>query len=152
MFGSDNICLLIDMFRIIHFIYSDIYYLYCSSFFLHVPRFLLALFLSLWRITFNNYSTGDLPVTHFLLVFNWENLHFILSFFNFLSILGFELRSSCLLGRYCTTWDMLLVLFDFGIFQVGSDIFTMGQPCLRIFLFIPSYNCNYRHMPPHQVY
>jgi hypothetical protein len=43
-FGSDNVCLLIDMPSIMYFTYSNIYYFYCCSFLLDVSSFLLTLF------------------------------------------------------------------------------------------------------------
>jgi hypothetical protein len=49
----------------------------------------------------------------------------LFSFFFFLMVLGFELRTLCLLGRYSTTWDMSAALFC--LFESGSH-YSAGCP------------------------
>jgi hypothetical protein len=45
----------------------------------------------------------------------------------FFVVLGFDLKASCLLGRYSTTWDTLPALFVLDIFEVGSrDLFAQA--------------------------
>jgi hypothetical protein len=55
-----------------------------------------------------------LPQPSFLGLKNWISFQILLFFCWFFSVLGFELRTSHLLGQHCTTWVMpspLLMLF-----------------------------------------
>jgi hypothetical protein len=45
-------------------------------------------------------------------------------FFFFLVVLGFELKTLCLLGRHFTTRAMPPTLFALVIFQIGSLLFA----------------------------
>jgi hypothetical protein len=50
------------------------------------------------------------------MLFAWDSLRLQSFFFFIFSSIGFELRASCLLGRWATTWATLPALFCFGYF------------------------------------
>jgi hypothetical protein len=48
------------------------------------------------------------------------------TFFFFFAILGFELKTMCMVGRCCTTWAMPPVRCALVIFQIGSCDLACG--------------------------
>jgi hypothetical protein len=81
-------------------------------------------------------------------------LFYLIKLFHFflLTVLGFELRVLCLLGKYSTIWTMLPALFALGSFSDSFSLFAWAGLRLQSSYLCLLCSWDLRHVPPCPAY